>query len=107
MSLLITQLALNKNSKEFFENLLITDTKEGGEIFDIKVNKVHQVLELDQDLTFKSKAELIHSFYNSIDKKCMLIGIVKGDDTIYLCNNQDKEYSITLEENDLLIYIKY
>ena len=107
MSLLLTQLALNKNSKDFFENLLITDSEEGGDIFDIKVNKVYQVVEPDQDLTFKTKAELVQAFYNSVNKKAMLIGIIKNDETIYLCHNQDEEINITLEPNDLLIYIKY
>ena len=107
MSLLLTQLALNKNSKDFFENLLITDSEDGGDIFDIKVNKVRQVIEPDQDLTFKTKAELVQTFYNSVNKKAMLIGIIKGDETTYLCHNQDEDINITLEPNDLLIYIKY
>ena len=107
MSLLITQLAMNKNSKEFFESLLMTDTDEGGEIFDIKINRVNQVLDLNQDLTFQNKAELVQSFYNSVEKKCMLIGIIQNGDAMYLCENQDENKPITLNELDSLIYIKY
>lgn len=107
MSLLITQLAMNKNSKEFFESLLMTDTDEGGDVFDIKINRVRQVLDLNQDLTFQNKAELVQSFYNSVEKKCMLIGIIQNGETMYLCENQDENKPITLTESDSLIYIKY
>ena len=37
----------------------------------------------------------------------MLIGIIKNHETIYLPTNLDKKESIKLDENDLLIYIKY
>ena len=107
MSLLITQLAMNKDSKLFYESMLETDTQEGGDIFDIKINRVKQVLDTEQDLTFNTKAELVQSFYNSVEKKCMLIGIIQDGETTYLCKNQDEVKPITLKESDSLIYIKY
>ena len=107
MSLLITQLAMNKDSKAFYESMLETDTVEGGDVFDIKINRVRQVFDTTQDLTFNTKAELVQSFYNSVEKKCMLLGIIQDGETMYLCKNQYELKPITLKESDSLIYIKY
>ena len=107
MSLLLTQLALNSDSKHFYEALLTIDTADGGEFFDIKVEKVVNMLDINQDLTFKSRGELIHSFYESFEHKYMLIGYIKNDEIIFLNKNQDAEEKITLDANDKLIYIDY
>ena len=107
MSLLITQLALNKDSKKFFDSFLKADTESGGDVFDIKVSKVSKILNLKQNLEFSSRAELINSFYYSFKKQCMLIGIIKDNQITYLPTDLDKHEKITLEADDSLIYIKY
>ena len=55
MSLLLTQLALNADSKRFFEGLLTIDTDDGGDVFDIKIEKVKNMLDQSQDLKFSSR----------------------------------------------------
>ena len=107
MSLLLTQLALNADSKSFYEGLLTIDTEDGGTYFDIKVEKVKNMLDINQDLTFSSKGELIHSFYESFKHEYMLIGIIQNDEVTFLNRNQDEEYKITLTKDDELIYIDY
>lgn len=107
MSLLITQLALNKDSKKFFDGLLTIDDEVGGDVFDIKISKVKDILDTKQDLTFSSKAELIHSFYNGVDKAGMLLGIIKDGNIIFIPQHQDEKQEITLDKNDSLVYIKY
>ena len=107
MSLLITQLALNSDSKKFFNSLLVADTEEGGDVFDIKISKVENIFELNQDLTFDSRKELINVFYNSFEKKCMLLGYIKNNIITYLPEHLDKNELIKLEKDDSLIYIKY
>lgn len=107
MSLLISQLALNKDSKQFFEGLLTSDTESGGGCFDITVERVGNIIDDNESLTFKSKAELIQSFYYSLDKKYMLIGYVKDNKNIFLAKNQDEEQEITLDKDDKFILIKY
>jgi hypothetical protein len=107
MSLLITQLALNSDSKKFFNSLLVADTEEGGDVFDIKISKVENIFDLNQDLTFDSRSELINVFYNSFEKKCMLLGYIKDNQITYLPEHLDKKELIKLEKDDSLIYIKY
>lgn len=106
MSLLLSQLCLNKDSKKFFDGLLITDTEEGGDYFDIKIEKVSNMVN-DESLVFNSKAELIHSFYVSFDRKFMLLGYIKDDVVYFLPKNQDSKESITLNKEDSFIFIKY
>jgi len=107
MSLLITQLALNKDSKKFFDGLLTIDDEVGGDVFDIKISKVKDILDSKQDLTFSSRAELIHSFYNGVDKAGMLLGIIKDGSIIFIPQHQDEKEEIILDKNDSLVYIKY
>ena len=107
MSLLLTQLALNSDSKRFFEGLLTIDTDDGGDIFDIKIEKVNNMLDTNQDLHFKTGGELIHSFYETFEHKYMLIGMIKNDVITFLNKNQDVESEIVLEANDKLVYIDY
>ena len=107
MSLLITQLALNDDSKKFFDALLTADTAVGGDIFDVKVSKVSNILLPNQDLTFNSRRELVNVFYYSFNKECMLIGLIKDGIITYLPENLDREEKIVLNPEDSLIYIKY
>ena len=107
MSLLLTQLALNADSKSFYEGLLTIDTEDGGTYFDIKIEKVKNMLDINQNLSFPTSGDLIHSFYESFHHEYMLIGIIKGDDVIFLNKDQDLEKEITLTKEDKLIYIDY
>ena len=107
MSLLLTQLAINKNSRKFFDSLLTIDSEVGGDVFDIKVNKVSNIIDIKQDLTFETKAELIQCFYNSFGKEAMLIGMERNGNIRYLTDQLDKKEEIKLEPDDTLIYIKY
>ncbi len=107
MSLLLSQLALNTDSKPFFDGLLTIDDEVGGDTFDVKINKVKEILDTEQDLKFKSKAELINAFYHGSDKACMLLGIIKNGNIEYLAKKMDEEQEIQLEPSDSLIYVKY
>ena len=107
MSLLLSQLALNTDSKPFFDGLLTIDDEVGGDTFDVKINKVKEILDVEQDLKFKSKAELINAFYHGSDKACMLLGLIKNGNIEYLAKKMDEEQEIQLEPSDSLIYVKY
>lgn len=107
MSLLITQLVMNKNSKRFFEKLLTTDSSDSTGDFDIVVNRVNNLIKIEKELVFESKAELLHSFYNTFDGKNILIGIIKDNDYIFLNKDQDKKEKIILNPLDSFIYFKY
>ena len=106
MSLLLVQLALNADSKLFFDGLLTTDTEAGGECFDIQIDNAREMIDMNQDLHFEKKSDLIQAFYYSNDKKYMLIGIYRDGKTHFLSNNQDDE-SIDILDTDRLVFIKY
>ena len=106
MSLLIVQLALNADSRRFFDGLLTTDTEEGGNEFDIQIDNANEMLDMSQDLYFDKKSDLIQSFYYSYDKKYMLIGILRDGKINFIANNQDTE-GIDILDKDRLIFIKY
>ena len=106
MSLLIVQLALNADSRRFFDGLLTTDTEEGGNEFDIQIDNANEMLDMSQDLHFDKKSDLIQSFYYSYDKKYMLMGILRDGKINFIANNQDTE-GIDILDKDRLIFIKY
>jgi hypothetical protein len=106
ISLLITQLLEDKDSKNLLENLLLLN-KEGSGGIDLQVSLVGDVLDINQDLTFQSSAELVNAFYYSTDKQYMLLAIKEKDHYTFLNNNMDKKQKITLDKNTQLVCIKY
>ena len=107
MSLLLSQLALNQDSKQFYEGLLTIDTEEGGNDFDLKIEKVSDMVEDVSEMHFATSGELIRSFYKSFDKAFMLLGYIHDDEIRFLAHDQDKPDPITLEEEDQFVFIKY
>lgn len=106
ISLIITQMVCNKDSKQFFEQLLLIDNEE-EEGFDIIIENVEDILDMKQNLTFNTRAELINSFYYSFDKQCMLIGLIKDNTIEYLSHDMDKKINLTLKKGNQLIFVKY
>ena len=107
MSLLITQLVMNEDSKKFFEKILTTDSSDSTGDFDIVVTKVSNLVKIEKELVFESNAELLHAFYNTFEGKNILIGIIKNNEYIFLNKNQDKKENIILKPEDSFIYFKY
>ena len=107
MSLLITQLVMNDDSKKFFEKLLTTDSSDSSNDFDINVTKVSSLVKIEKELRFESKAELLQTFYNTFEGKNILIGILKNNEYIYLNKDQDKKEDIILLPDDSFIYFNY
>ena len=107
MSLLITQLALNKSSKKFFEKVLTISTAKKANDFDIAISEVPQSIVIEEDMTFESKADLLRTYYNTFGGTRILIGLVQNDEIVLLNQNQDKKEDIVLHKNDSFIYLKY
>ena len=107
MSLLITQLALNKDSKRFFEKILTISTSHKASDFDFIISKVQDSIVIEEDMKFESKAELLRTFYNTFEGKRILIGLVQNDEIKLLNKDQDKKEEIVLTPNDSFIYFKY
>ena len=83
-----------------------TDTEEGGDFFDIKIERVGNMVN-DEVMEFSSRAELIQSFYVSFNRKMMLLGYVKDDVIAFLPKNQDDKQTIRIDKDDSFIFIKY
>ena len=107
MSLLITQLAMNLDSKKFYHKLLTTDHAGDANDFDIQVTLAKDLIEMDKELIFKSKQELLHSFYKCFKGNNILIGICKNDDIFFLNSDQDIEEEIKVSSKDSFIYVKF
>ena len=107
MSLLITQLALNKSSKRFFEKVLSISTAKKENDFDITISDVSQSIVIDEDIKFDTKAELLRTFYNTYEGQRILIGLVQDDKIVLLNNNQDNKDEIVVHKDDSFIYLKY
>ena len=107
MSLLITQLALNKSSKKFFEKVLTISTAKKANDFDIAISSVPQSIVINEDMIFESKADLLRTYYNTFNGTRILIGLVQNDEIKLLNQNQDKKEDIVLHKEDSFIYLKY
>ena len=107
MSLLITQLALNKKSKRFFEKILTISTSHRASDFDLIIHRVKRTIKIEDDLKFETKAELLRTFYNTFEGKRILIGLIQNDEIVLLDQNQDEKKEITLHADDSFIYFKY
>ncbi len=107
MSLLITQLALNKKSKRFFEKILTISTSHRASDFDLIIHRVKRTVVIDQELKFESKAELLRTFYNTFEGTRILIGLIQDDQINLLDENQDEKKEIIVHPDDSFIYLKY
>lgn len=109
MSLLLTQIVMNKNSKDFFNHLLsIADAAPSDQDFDLLINKVSSLLLMENELRFESKAVLLRSFYDAFQGKCILIGLIRRGGELYFLNaEQDEKKEIVLTGEDSFIYLRY
>ena len=107
MSILITQLALNKSSKKFFDKVLTVSSMKKENDFDIVISDVNQSIAIEEDMKFDSKADLLRTFYNTFDGKRILIGLVKDEKIVLLSEDQDKKEEVVLSPKDSFIYFKY
>ncbi len=107
MSLLITQLSLNKSSKKFFEKVLTVSTAKKSNDFDIVISDVKQSIAIEKDMSFESKADLLRTYYNTFEGKRILIGLVQDDQINLFDKNQDEKKEIILHPEDSFIYLKY
>jgi len=107
MSLLITQLALNKDSKIFFEKILTISNTTKANDFDLLISKVSDSVIVEEEMKFESKAELLRTYYNTFEGKRILIGLVQNGEIKLLNHKQDEKEEISLNKDDSFIYFKY
>jgi len=108
MSLLITQLAMNRDAKVFFDRVLSNADGSGrANDFDIAVTPAGELLEMEEELHFESKGEAVLSFYHFSEGKIILLGTIEGEDPCFYDKNQDEKKEVVLSKDTLLVYFKY
>ncbi|MCR5490842.1 MAG: hypothetical protein K6F32_01795 [Bacilli bacterium] len=107
MSLLLTQLCLNKDSKVFFDHILTTANGNKANDFDLVLSTAGSLIEMEGDLTFETKADLLRTFYNTFDGKKILLGLSNEEGMRFFHREQDKKEMITIKPTDAFIYFKY
>ncbi len=109
ISLYMVQLLTHPNSGKFYRDILIPNSLEEDAGIDFEIVDAYQYLDIDEELTFSSKAELVQSFYFSTNKKNMIIAYKNKTDEkmIYLCSNMDKQETITIKKDTIIIVVRY
>lgn len=109
MSLLLTQLVMNKESKVFFDRVLTTaHGNEKDNDFDILIDPASSLFLFDDELRFSSRAEFLRSFYEAFGHKRILLGYIRDNGKpTFLDAHQDQKEEIIIKKDDLLIYFKY
>ena len=109
ISLFMIQLLTHPESRKFYKDILVPndDLEDSG--IDFEIIKASSCLKMEDKLVFKSKTELVQSFFNSTNGASMIIGYKnKGDERIkYLASNMDKEEEIVLDKDSLIVVTKY
>ena len=65
------------------------------------------MLMIETKLEFSSKAELIHSFYNTYNGNKIIIGYSHDNKIYFLDENQDRVEKITIYPDDTIVYFEY
>ncbi len=106
VSHMMTQLSKNRHLYDLFIDLLTYDAYDSEqETYEVYAYPAQDILKTTLPLTFKSKADMIYSFYMSGEQSYILIGLSKKDHFEIFKGDLDHEEAITIEEDDELILI--
>ena len=106
VSHMMTQLSKNRHLYDLFIDLLTYDACDSeDETYEVYAYPAKHILSTTLPLMFKSKAEMIYSFYMSGEQSYILIGISKKNHSEIFKGDLDIEEEITIEEDDELILI--
>ncbi len=107
ISLLLSKIALYKETAPFYENLLTiksdTTNKDDQNIF---IWKADNIIDEAYPVAFQSLKQLIKSIYLSFNKEYIPIGVFKKQKLIMFYGDLNKPEEINIEVDDLLILIK-
>ncbi len=109
ISLFMVQLMTHPISKNFYRDLMSTNSDESRDFFDLEVLSAKELIQFeDATLHFSCKSEFVQSFYHASGKSRMCLGVIYQDGSaLYMCDKMDVKEDITLSPDDQLILIKY
>ena len=70
------------------------------------MNRVDNVIEINEDMEFDCPAQLLRTFYNTFEGKKILIGLCQDDQIILLNRHQDKKEKVIVKKDASFIYFK-
>lgn len=107
ISLLLSKLALYKETACFYENLLtIKSDVTGKDDQNVFIVKVEDYIQETLPIEFLSVKELIVSIYDSSKKTYVPIGYIRNDKLTIFEGNLTKEENVSLQQEDLLVLYK-
>lgn len=106
ISLLLSKLALFKETAPFYEDLLTieADETDATDKQAIQIVKASTLIKSDFPISFESKKQAIQSFYQSTSPKQILIGLFRKDSLMMIDGDLHKE-KIEIFEDDLCVLI--
>jgi hypothetical protein len=107
ISLLVSKIVLYKETAPFYENLLtIKSDVTGKDDQNISIVAANQMLEAKFPLSFKNTKQFIGSFYQAFNKKLMVIGYFSNNQLHMFYGDLHQKQDVTINKDDLLIFIK-
>ncbi len=107
ISLLLSKLALFKETAPFYENLLTIEANDLGEdLQSIIIQKAEDLFKENLPIAFDSKKSLVASVYESFQKKVIPMGYFRNDKLVIFAGNLHENSAETIEKSDLLVLMK-
>lgn len=107
ISLLLTKLALYKETAPFYDDLL-TIEPDADQVDELAISIVEAQSCLSESfpLVFQSKKQFIQSIYLSMSQTYMVLGYFHQDELMILEDDLHRPYELTLEATDRMILIR-
>ncbi|MBN2540623.1 MAG: hypothetical protein JXB08_03755 [Bacilli bacterium] len=107
ISLLLSKLALYKETAPFYENLLtIRSDTTGKDDQNIFITSIGDYVKSSLPLSFRTMKDLVASFYVSSKKTYVPIGYIREDQLVIFEGNMTVPVEVTLQPEDQLVLFK-
>ncbi len=107
ISLLLSKLALYKNTAPFYEDLLTIEPNDDQvDQLAISIFEAKKCLNESFPIVFDSKKQLISSIYKVFEKKYMILGYFRNEKLIIFENDLNAPEKLEIQENDRIILIR-
>jgi len=107
ISLLLSKLALYKNTSPFYEDLLsIEPDEDNHDKLSILIKPAEACFDSVFPIAFQSKKQVIQSVYKAFKESYMILGYFHHDDLIIFENDLHHEELISIENDDRLILMR-
>lgn len=107
ISFFATKLILDAKSDQFYEDVFTHSLKGAQSQFYIWVDEVKHLLAGEENLAFRSYAELVNGVYYNSDRKLIPLGMIRDGKITYFCRELDKKRTLTLRDSDSIIYVRH